>query len=68
MVDEAFLAPAVLKGLENIDLGKLKKLIQKGHLAPCYEGVDEGNDEVRKGRVCMLPGTASHIHFPITDA
>ena len=53
-VDEAHLAPAVLKGLENIDLAKLRKLIQKGHLAPCYAGVEEGDDEVRP--VCYCPG------------
>jgi hypothetical protein len=51
-VDEAYLAPEVLKGLENIDLAKLKKLIQKGHLAPCYAGVEEADEEV--GTVCVL--------------
>jgi hypothetical protein len=76
-VDECYLAPAVLQGLEKIDLNKLKKLIQKGHLAPCYEGRDEGSDEVSnrsatcRGQTstltssCCVVGRMSHMLPPL---
>lgn len=61
LVDERYLAPAVLKGLENIDLKKLRKLISKGHLAPCYIGQEEGSDELEECPICFL-------HYPALNA
>lgn len=55
-IPEAFLAPQGLYPTDLLDLGKLRRFIKDGRLAPCYKGLEDArNDEEVSAGVSITP-------------
>jgi len=50
VVDESLCRPQAATALRNVDLARLRKLIQAAKLAPCHVGADEGSGSSEEAR------------------
>ena len=61
-IDEALTRPQGLYDHQDVDLKRLRRLIIDGRLAPCYAGVEDGNNELEECPICfMVCVTQPHV-------